>query len=140
MRSVCWVIFHSNVMQTTVLDHLHDRCVDWIIKKLYPLTHSCASNPPTRGRKQIFATPVKKSPKSLTILQKSYDNIWSVSPYNDETQQPKRQAKSQTKAFDKQWNNNTMSMNIFRLAGDMSHVFSIIVLLLRLRVVKNAHG
>lgn len=31
-------------------------------------------------------------------------------------------------------------MNIFRLAGDMSHVFSIIVLLLRLRVVKNAHG
>lgn len=33
-----------------------------------------------------------------------------------------------------------MSMNIFRLAGDMSHVFSIIVLLLRLRVVKNAHG
>eukprot|EP00554_Chaetoceros_debilis_P011362 CAMPEP_0194109982 /NCGR_PEP_ID=MMETSP0150-20130528/9343_1 /TAXON_ID=122233 /ORGANISM="Chaetoceros debilis, Strain MM31A-1" /LENGTH=176 /DNA_ID=CAMNT_0038799047 /DNA_START=101 /DNA_END=628 /DNA_ORIENTATION=+ len=33
-----------------------------------------------------------------------------------------------------------MSMNIFRLAGDMSHVFSIIVLLLRLRVVKNAAG
>lgn len=33
-----------------------------------------------------------------------------------------------------------MSMNIFRLAGDMSHVFSIIILLLRLRVVKNAHG
>jgi ER lumen protein retaining receptor len=33
-----------------------------------------------------------------------------------------------------------MSMNLFRLAGDMSHVFSIIVLLLRLRVVKNAHG
>lgn len=33
-----------------------------------------------------------------------------------------------------------MSMNIFRLAGDMSHVFSIIVLLLRLRVVKNAQG
>lgn len=33
-----------------------------------------------------------------------------------------------------------MSMNIFRLAGDMSHVFSIIVLLLRLRVVKNASG
>jgi ER lumen protein retaining receptor len=31
-------------------------------------------------------------------------------------------------------------MNIFRLAGDMSHVFSIIVLLLRLRVVKNAAG
>lgn len=31
-------------------------------------------------------------------------------------------------------------MNIFRLAGDMSHVFSIIVLLLRLRVVKNASG
>jgi len=31
-------------------------------------------------------------------------------------------------------------MNIFRLAGDMSHVFSIIVLLLRLRVAKNAHG
>jgi ER lumen protein retaining receptor len=31
-------------------------------------------------------------------------------------------------------------MNIFRLAGDMSHVFSIIVLLLRLRVVKNAQG
>ena len=34
----------------------------------------------------------------------------------------------------------TMSMNLFRLAGDMSHVFSIIVLLLRLRVVKNASG
>ena len=34
----------------------------------------------------------------------------------------------------------TMSMNIFRLAGDMSHVFSIIVLLLRLRVAKNAQG
>lgn len=33
-----------------------------------------------------------------------------------------------------------MSMNLFRLAGDMSHVFSIIVLLLRLRVVKNAAG
>jgi hypothetical protein len=33
-----------------------------------------------------------------------------------------------------------MSMNLFRLAGDMSHVFSIIVLLLRLRVVKNASG
>jgi ER lumen protein retaining receptor len=31
-------------------------------------------------------------------------------------------------------------MNMFRLAGDMSHVFSIIVLLLRLRVVKNAAG
>lgn len=31
-------------------------------------------------------------------------------------------------------------MNLFRLAGDMSHVFSIIILLLRLRVVKNAHG
>jgi len=36
--------------------------------------------------------------------------------------------------------NATMSMNLFRLAGDMSHVFSIIVLLLRLRVVKNAAG
>lgn len=33
-----------------------------------------------------------------------------------------------------------MSMNIFRLAGDMSHVFSIIVLLLRVRVAKNAQG
>lgn len=33
-----------------------------------------------------------------------------------------------------------MSMNIFRLAGDMSHVFSIIVLLLRLRVARNAQG
>lgn len=33
-----------------------------------------------------------------------------------------------------------MSMNVFRLAGDMSHVFSIIILLLRLRVVKNASG
>lgn len=33
-----------------------------------------------------------------------------------------------------------MSMNIFRFAGDMSHVFSIIVLLLRLRVAKNAQG
>lgn len=31
-------------------------------------------------------------------------------------------------------------MNIFRLLGDMSHVFSIIVLLLRLRVAKNARG
>eukprot|EP00565_Helicotheca_tamesis_P005855 CAMPEP_0185730016 /NCGR_PEP_ID=MMETSP1171-20130828/8106_1 /TAXON_ID=374046 /ORGANISM="Helicotheca tamensis, Strain CCMP826" /LENGTH=226 /DNA_ID=CAMNT_0028398987 /DNA_START=121 /DNA_END=801 /DNA_ORIENTATION=+ len=31
-------------------------------------------------------------------------------------------------------------MNIFRLSGDMSHVFSIIVLLLRLRVAKNAQG
>jgi hypothetical protein len=31
-------------------------------------------------------------------------------------------------------------MNIFRLAGDMCHVFSIIVLLLRLRVAKNAQG
>lgn len=31
-------------------------------------------------------------------------------------------------------------MNLFRLAGDMSHVFSIIVLLLRLRVAKNAAG
>lgn len=34
----------------------------------------------------------------------------------------------------------TMSMNLFRLAGDMSHIFSIIVLLLRLRVAKNAQG
>ncbi|KAL7445312.1 hypothetical protein ACHAXH_008515 [Discostella pseudostelligera] len=33
-----------------------------------------------------------------------------------------------------------MSMNIFRLCGDMSHVFSILVLLLRLRVAKNAAG
>ena len=33
-----------------------------------------------------------------------------------------------------------MSMNIFRLAGDMSHVLSILVLLLRLRVTKNATG
>ena len=33
-----------------------------------------------------------------------------------------------------------MSMNIFRLAGDMSHVFSIIILLLRLKVAKNANG
>lgn len=33
-----------------------------------------------------------------------------------------------------------MSMNIFRFAGDMSHVFSLIVLLLRLRVAKNAQG
>mmetsp|Transcript_35003 Transcript_35003/g.53681 ORF Transcript_35003/g.53681 Transcript_35003/m.53681 type:complete len:228 (+) Transcript_35003:105-788(+) len=33
-----------------------------------------------------------------------------------------------------------MSMNIFRLSGDMSHVFSIIVLLLRLRVARNAQG
>ena len=31
-------------------------------------------------------------------------------------------------------------MNIFRLAGDMSHVFSIVVLLLRLRVAKNAQA
>mmetsp|Transcript_384 Transcript_384/g.1463 ORF Transcript_384/g.1463 Transcript_384/m.1463 type:complete len:227 (-) Transcript_384:184-864(-) len=31
-------------------------------------------------------------------------------------------------------------MNIFRFLGDMSHVFSIIVLLLRLRVAKNANG
>jgi hypothetical protein len=33
-----------------------------------------------------------------------------------------------------------MTMNIFRLCGDMSHLFSIIVLLLRLRVAKNASG
>jgi len=33
-----------------------------------------------------------------------------------------------------------MSMNLFRLCGDMSHVFSILVLLLRLRVAKNAAG
>lgn len=33
-----------------------------------------------------------------------------------------------------------MSMNIFRLCGDMCHVFSIIVLLLRLRVARNAQG
>mmetsp|Transcript_4837 Transcript_4837/g.6268 ORF Transcript_4837/g.6268 Transcript_4837/m.6268 type:complete len:228 (-) Transcript_4837:908-1591(-) len=33
-----------------------------------------------------------------------------------------------------------MSMNVFRLAGDMSHVFSILVLLLRLRVGRNAQG
>mmetsp|Transcript_67685 Transcript_67685/g.195644 ORF Transcript_67685/g.195644 Transcript_67685/m.195644 type:complete len:226 (+) Transcript_67685:154-831(+) len=31
-------------------------------------------------------------------------------------------------------------MNIFRLCGDMSHLFSIIVLLLRLRVARNAQG
>jgi hypothetical protein len=31
-------------------------------------------------------------------------------------------------------------MNVFRLCGDMSHLFSIIVLLLRLRVAKNAQG
>jgi len=31
-------------------------------------------------------------------------------------------------------------MNIFRLAGDMAHVFSIVVLLMRLRVAKNAQG
>ncbi|CAB9512806.1 lumen protein-retaining receptor [Seminavis robusta] len=33
-----------------------------------------------------------------------------------------------------------MSMNVFRLCGDMCHVFSILVLLLRLRVAKNAQG
>jgi hypothetical protein len=33
-----------------------------------------------------------------------------------------------------------MSMNIFRLAGDLAHVLSIFVLLLRLRVTKNAVG
>jgi len=33
-----------------------------------------------------------------------------------------------------------MSMNIFRFAGDMCHLFSIIVLLLRLRVARNAQG
>mmetsp|Transcript_16449 Transcript_16449/g.50369 ORF Transcript_16449/g.50369 Transcript_16449/m.50369 type:complete len:199 (-) Transcript_16449:474-1070(-) len=32
------------------------------------------------------------------------------------------------------------NMNVFRFVGDMSHVFSIIVLLLRLRVAKNANG
>jgi ER lumen protein retaining receptor len=31
-------------------------------------------------------------------------------------------------------------MNLFRFAGDMAHVFSILVLLLRLRVTKNAVG
>lgn len=31
-------------------------------------------------------------------------------------------------------------MNIFRFCGDMSHVFSIVILLLRLRVAKNAQG
>jgi hypothetical protein len=31
-------------------------------------------------------------------------------------------------------------MNVFRFFGDMSHLFSIIVLLLRLRVAKNAQG
>lgn len=31
-------------------------------------------------------------------------------------------------------------MNLFRLAGDMAHVLSILVLLLRLRVTKNANG
>ena len=31
-------------------------------------------------------------------------------------------------------------MNVFRLAGDMCHIFSIVVLLLRLRVTKNAIG
>jgi len=31
-------------------------------------------------------------------------------------------------------------MNIFRFCGDMSHLFSILVLLLRLRVAKNAQG
>lgn len=31
-------------------------------------------------------------------------------------------------------------MNLFRLAGDMAHVLSILVLLLRLRVTKNAVG
>jgi ER lumen protein retaining receptor len=31
-------------------------------------------------------------------------------------------------------------MNLFRLAGDMCHVLSIVVLLLRLRVTKNAIG
>lgn len=31
-------------------------------------------------------------------------------------------------------------MNLFRLAGDMSHVLSIVVLMLRLRVTKNAIG
>jgi hypothetical protein len=35
---------------------------------------------------------------------------------------------------------NIMGMNVFRLAGDMSHLFSIIVLLLRLRVARNAQG
>ena len=47
--------------------------------------------------------------------------------------------------FEEQWRDlsdliGSMSMNIFRLAGDMSHVFSILVLLLRLRVAKNAQG
>lgn len=33
-----------------------------------------------------------------------------------------------------------MSMNLFRLAGDMTHVLSILVLLLRLQAAKNANG
>lgn len=33
-----------------------------------------------------------------------------------------------------------MSMNIFRLAGDLCHVISIVLLILRLRVSKNAMG
>ncbi len=33
-----------------------------------------------------------------------------------------------------------MSMNIFRLVGDLCHVVSIIILLLRLKVTKNAVG
>ena len=37
-------------------------------------------------------------------------------------------------------NQYQMGMNVFRFAGDMSHLFSIIVLLLRLRVAKNAQG
>jgi len=49
-------------------------------------------------------------------------------------------SKNQKKKVEKEKISVKMSMNLFRLAGDMTHVLSILVLLLRLQAAKNANG
>jgi len=52
----------------------------------------------------------------------------------------KNQKKNREKKVEKEKISVKMSMNLFRLAGDMTHVLSILVLLLRLQAAKNANG
>lgn len=90
--------------------------------------HRCRSTP--SGRRPFLLCSVYSSP-SLPLLLLPLLPPTSII-------RPRREAKGL--ASFPSHHLITMSMNIFRLAGDMSHVFSIIILLLRLQVAKNANG
>lgn len=76
-------------------------------------------------------------PLSLSLIRYQFEYILQYIYYNDNYNNNNERKKD---TQNKHSLDSIMSMNIFRLAGDMSHVFSIIVLLLRLRVAKNAQG